>query len=376
MSCVTYTVVPTPARFQKDSSVTFAFRKDDPVLTNLDWLLEHYDKQRLRHDRLKCRVLLSHLFLSANSWVKGFSQKDPRMKKERYPAVIALFEAVVNELAGSDHFNLDAAHFVPVAVGQDAKAGPVWRSGNRASQVASRIREYFGQKLHADGYDTDVTHKMAKYFTECERQVYRLRFCGGRAYQYPWWLPHHPTSMVPAESEKAEAGIARREENSEDKYAASPGYGNFVMTLEREVFMAKHTVSNDVYSSIFHSSYTAGGPVILAGSMLVKRGDIRAIRCDSGHYRPSRFNVVLGLQGLQMHGVNLRRVRLYDFKGGDAGTAYDFLRKGVKWDDYINPKATPLVGKNPMQPLPRPAPQQTMANPLAPPDDPTYFNAK
>ena len=42
MNFTTYPKVPSPQQFEKDSSISFALRKDDIVLTHSDWLLSRF----------------------------------------------------------------------------------------------------------------------------------------------------------------------------------------------------------------------------------------------------------------------------------------------------------------------------------------------
>jgi hypothetical protein len=44
MQHFSYASIPTPEQFQHDSSVSFAFRKNDIILSHIDWILQ----------RLKC----------------------------------------------------------------------------------------------------------------------------------------------------------------------------------------------------------------------------------------------------------------------------------------------------------------------------------
>lgn len=105
------------------------------------------------------------------------------------------------------------------------------------------------------------------------------------------------------------------------------------MTLDREVYMAKHKIGGEgLRDGIFHSSYTAGEPVLMAGTMLIRNGAVQAVRCDSGHYKPGSINCALFLQGLGMFGVNLRKVTVYDFKGKESGAAFDLLKSNMSWD--------------------------------------------
>ena len=308
MTHFTYSQIPTPGQFQHDSSVTFAFRKDDTILTHIDWILERYQSRVRLGNEPVAPAILSHLFMTCNFWIKSYHEGNQRMKKERYPAVLALFEAAVNRLC-----ELLQCH-----------------RGN----LPYILEEIYGRDMHAHGFQVDYDSQRAHYMDKDERQVYRMRFKGGLAYQYPWWSSSAPMRLVPAESSHAYTAIRRKGENgnAED---ASQDFGCFVMTLERELYMAKPLVGDaGSQEGMFHSSLTAGGVVTMAGSMLIRNGKILAIRSDSGHYKPTRMNLGLLLQALAMYGVNLKQITLYDFDGANIGMAHDFLKSKMTWDEF------------------------------------------
>jgi hypothetical protein len=140
--------------------------------------------------------------------------------------------------------------------------------------------------------------------------------------------------LVPAESSRAYTPIARRGDGGMAQ--GSKDFGSFIMTVEREIFMAKHDIgAPGLRNGIFHSSYTEGDIVLMAGSMLIRNGVILAVRADSGHYHPTQMNMAAVLQGLGMFGVDLTRITLYDFDDTPLGMADEFLHAHVGWDQYV-----------------------------------------
>jgi hypothetical protein len=302
---ISYVNIPSAAQFRKDSSVRLAIRSDDTILKHIDWLLERYDENVGLGKFSRYMVILGDLFLTCNFWLKSYYQKNPLMKKGRYPAVIALFEAVVGRLI--------------VELKCDRH------------QVARTIDEIYNRDLHKHGLQVDGLSKRAQYFSKKERQIYRLRFRGGIVYQHRWWQNPPSMELTLAESRRAYNGTITRAGN-----AGSVDYGGFIMTMERELFMAKHWIGDiDSRAGVFHSSYTAGDRVIMAGNMLIKGGVIWAIRSDSGHYQPTEMNMAALLQALGMLGVSLRRIALFDYKNNPLGTAPDFLKARESWDQFV-----------------------------------------
>lgn len=295
-----YSGVPSAAQFRKDSSVTFAVRSNDVVLNHVDWLLEQYPTH-LRDASMR-RVILVDLFLTANHWIKLFHERSPQVHKDRYPAVLALFESAVVDLARL--------------------------LGCTRGQVAAFIEEMYGRDITAGGRQTDLV-KNAKYFDKLQREEFRIRFQGGRAHQYA--RDAEPVRLVAVNSADHYAHVRRG--NLGD---ASPGWAPFVMTLERAFYMTKHTLNVPNEPNLFHSSYLGPDtPIACAGTMLIEQGVIRGIRPDSGHYKPLAHNVVGALQALSMFHVPIERVMVYDFTGQVSTPARSFLVKNLSWVNFL-----------------------------------------
>ncbi len=304
---------PTKSQFQSATSVTFAYRKDDRILSHLDWLLEIFEKQEKLSDRSKILVILCDLFLTCNFWIKSFHEKNPRLKKERYQGVLALMDAVVKRIMVMENFR------TPMA-------------------VARWLEETYGRDMDVTGIETDVFEQKARYMQARELELYRIRFRAGLAYQSRWYDGSGSKDLVIAESSRAfNPEVVRKDAD------ASQNYGGFIMTPERVLYMAEHSVGkHNKKDGIFHSSYNHGNLVMMAGTMLIVRGRIRAIRPDSGHYRPTEMNMALMLQGLKMYGVDLRKINLFSFKGDPIATADQFLRQQLSWPALVKQRENEL----------------------------------
>jgi len=141
---------------------------------------------------------------------------------------------------------------------------------------------------------------------------------------------------VLANSRKAYTPTKRVMERGQQAVWGSENFGGFIMTHDHDVYMAKHTVGEeDSFSGIFHSSYTAGDPVLMAGTMLIEGGAVKAVRSDSGHYLPKEMNMANCLKGLAMLGVSLANVHVLDHNGKDCGLAPAFLSWGLSLERYV-----------------------------------------
>jgi hypothetical protein len=308
MQHFSYASIPTPEQFQHDSSVSFAFRKNDIILSHIDWILQRY-KMRVRVGNEPLAVpILSHLFLTSNFWIKSFHEGNSNMLKGRYPAVLAVFEASANALC-------------------------TLLACNRGS-LALMIEEIFGRDMHTHGFQVDHDSKRAYYMDKSERQLYRVRFKGGLAYQYPSWNTSAPMRLMLANSKKVYVPINRKGTNGQVE-ESSKNFGCFVMTLERELYMFEPLVgAANSQSGMFHSSFNGGDVVTMAGSMLIKNGKILGIRSDSGHYKPSHMNMAFLLEALAMYAVDLKRIRLYDFDNTELGNGFEFLKARMSWSEF------------------------------------------
>ncbi len=92
---MTYTTLPSYGKWQSDSSVLFAVRKDDIVLHRIDELLEHYWSTK---DISKKFIFLSDLYFTADYWLKIYQTGPKAMEKKRQPAIYALFARLAAEL--------------------------------------------------------------------------------------------------------------------------------------------------------------------------------------------------------------------------------------------------------------------------------------
>ncbi len=316
---ITYRTVPTQRQFQKDSSITFAIRNDDLILKRIDWLLGEYE-QVLRAEGPDLasarRVTLCDLFLTGNYWIKSYHRKNPAMKAERYPAVLAAFEAAVNELA----------HLL----------------GCSQPRVGRTVEEIYGRDMSTGGISTDDLQGQACKLDALRREEFRLWFRGGLAYQRRWWETTIGTTPVLAESSRAYNDDIIRPNGA----GGSVGYGGFVMTREREVYMARHRVVGPFsHAGVFHSWYTDGGRVMMAGTMLIRAGAILGVRSDSGHYKPMEQNMAAFLQGLAMFGVDLERIDLLDYKGNPLGKAPAFLKSHLSWDAFVRQQQAEVANR-------------------------------
>lgn len=303
MPAIHYTSIPSKTHFQQDTSIRFAFRSDDKILVHLDFLLENYYAKD--HTR---RAILLDLFFTCEFWLKLYEEGHKKMRKERLAGIQALADAVVRALCA------------------------LFECGY--GELANVISEIYGRDMAKHGFTVDYDHKSAKYFSERERELYRLRFKAGRAYQYKWWQENPGHNLAVAESSRAFNPKISRRNNDNGTAKALTGFGTFIMTIDRALYMAMPSLGNGPHTGTFHSSFTGGAAVAMAGTILIRNGIVEAIRPDSGHYQPTEMNMALLLQALAMYGVRLDRVKLFNFEGELLGDGLSFLRAHMSWKEF------------------------------------------
>jgi hypothetical protein len=109
-------------------------------------------------------------------------------------------------------------------------------------------------------------------------------------------------------------------EFTETTYAIDE-YGN--------LFVAPIFQRSGVGPAIFsHSSFNAGKPVICAGLITIEQGVLKEIDNHSGHYKPTRQDLISALQCLSDDGADLKEtiVIVHAKEGGGEFRALDLLR--------------------------------------------------
>jgi hypothetical protein len=103
------------------------------------------------------------------------------------------------------------------------------------------------------------------------------------------------------------------------------------MSMNREIYMAKHSIGKPLDKGIYHSFYLPGSAVMFAGSLLVVQGQVTGVCPNSGHYLPTENNTLALLQALAMYGVPLEQVMVFDHDGERNSLAPEFMKVNGDW---------------------------------------------
>jgi hypothetical protein len=285
-----YETLPSLSRWQSDSSVALAVRKNDIVLARIDALLEHYWRTKDESQRL---IFLSDLFFTLDYWLKMY-QTNRVMEKGRLKAVQALYERAAYALCEVFKCTING--------------------------LPRELELMWGREMSKCGVKRDLVDNFAEYITRSEAAKFRLVFKGGKAYQLPWFNPTKWSGPILAESKYAYDHQAFVLASRKPGAIPNDDYGFFVLTMGRDLYMAKHKAGGPGGKGFYHSSYVGGDPIICSGTMLIQQGVIKRIRFDSGHYMPQANNYRALIMALRMWGIPLDRVAFEDFNGWLLGT--------------------------------------------------------
>jgi hypothetical protein len=172
------------------------------------------------------------------------------------------------------------------------------------------VLELVGIGMKPKGAETDAEHNMQP-FSDNQLVEYRVWFKRGKTYQIDWWSKYPSLRLKPANSSYS---YNRADQGA---FGITKYYGPFVMTMDLEMYMTKHSKA----LGVFHSCYVNQRPVLMAGAMLIEDGNIRGIRCDSGHYQPTSHEFRKFLDHLRALGVRLSDIEMFDFDGTSLGNA-------------------------------------------------------
>jgi len=253
----------------------------DRVLTLIDRYVAEYHTVT---DAWSVTAVLGQLYFLTNQWLKENSTVRNPIVGARQPEVQALFIKVVDQLCSRLNCSV-----------------------NRLPQL---LEDYWGRILGTHGFHTDKIQKgdpfdAVLYLTRAEAQKYRFKFERGLCYQLNWWDPP-PWSYQLADSR----GIGWADGRGVTApRMMEPGFAGFALSMGREFYMAHHRGSFE-RQNFFHSSYLSGDAVLCTGTMLIEAGKVKAIKNDSGHYRPTLEHLVSVLDALQMYGVSPATVQV------------------------------------------------------------------
>lgn len=310
---ISYMQIPAPQKWLSDSSVNFAFRKNDVVLTRIDDLVKQY---AVTTGDVRSLPVLGDLFFSIDYWLK-IHRQNSKMEEGRQPAMYALYQAVAEKLCRL--------------------------FGCTINGLPRELEFMFGRELSGIGAQVDLVQNRASYVEPQNLWQYRLRFKGGLAYQHPWWEAKVTKAAVLAESSRAYNKLAFVRNNNPNAIP-NDDYGFFVMSMGREIYMMKHQpCSLSGEKGVYHSAYLHGGTAAAAGTMLIRGGKVLRVRSDSGHYKPQDTNMVGLLKALQMRGVSLSHVKVENFQGTVAVKAEEFVAANGTWQKFVDARTNTIA---------------------------------
>jgi hypothetical protein len=319
-----YPRIPSPQEWQSDSSVTLAIRNNDSTLRRIDNLIEQYEHNEGNTPAAAFRrhCLVCDMFFTVDYWLKTY-RSDFSMASGRADTVNALYRCIVDLMCGADMFNC------PVNI------------------LPNMLDAMFGRSFSADAVRVDVKDSAAEYMTQAMAHKSKLVFKNGIVYGYRWERGGEQDLQVVPTNKLVRLNSADLA-NPGVHADSAPGFSRFaffVMSMSRDLYMRQHYsatlkpipyAATNLNPGIYHSSYLGATGVSFAGSMLVENGIIRAIRNDSGHFQPIDSNYVALLWALQMYGVSIDPIWLFDYTGWKVTKARHFLNVNGDWEKLVS----------------------------------------
>jgi hypothetical protein len=291
-----YQTIPHVNTWKSDSKILIGSRTKDRFLTRIDNLVKALGTCA---DEGEKTCLQAELYFATNYWLRNF-RRNRSMSSGRESTVRDLFRCNARVLAK--------------------------RLSHGSVQTLPNFLEFhFGRKMELHSYRTDVLAGAAIYMSRAQIEKYRLSFeHDGRAFQIQWWADgkreHADTSLVyPRIGEDARNGMRA-------------DWAFVVMSMSHDIYMGPHVAAEmGAKTGFYHSTYLSGKSVLFAGSMLIVDGWVKAVRPDSGHYKPSEQHAVNLLKHLKLLGVPINDLEYWDFAGEKSYDALDVL----KWNGDV-----------------------------------------
>lgn len=293
---IKYTRIPTLSAWQSASSVSLAIRRSDAVLHRIDNLVWAFHESPLH----LMRSVACDLYFSVDYWLQHF-KTNHQMDKRREPAMNALYAAVVDFLCGA--FNC------------------------QISTLPRELDLMFGRELSELGFRIDMEFGRAQYLQRKDLDHCRIWFKHGLAYQWGSGTEGRTYKLLDSAGLHNPAAFVAKEGQ-----LPNPGYGAFVLSMDRNLYMARHQPGeNGAFNGFYHSTYLGGQAVMAAGSMLIQSGRIQRMRSDSGHYKPYDTNMLQVLLTLKMLNVPIHDIVVENFLGRSATKAPVFCAANGDW---------------------------------------------
>lgn len=132
-----------------------------------------------------------------------------------------------------------------------------------------------------------------QYQDEAGREQYRVYVDGGLLKQ-----PDKKDALQPFSTESYKTNFA------------GDGWAIFVISKDGNLYANNH----DDQAGWFHAAFMGGKPVIAAGEIYVRNGQLFGITPKSGHYKPTANDIVNGLNALSDAGLQLDSAQAMAFK--------------------------------------------------------------
>jgi len=308
-----YLKLPTFAQWKTDSFAHLGVRKNDPVLTRIDNLVD-----AINRTKSDSPYLYVELFYAITYWLRDHRRNPFEQKQfvsdQRVPALTALYSLSKKLLASVFACTPDG--------------------------LESVLQQYSGKTRSALGQFKDANSTVDHFLSFSAARQFLVSFKNGLAYQLEWNKPN-PKIVL------ANSSVWHAQTVDADKVLQGD-FAHFVMDMDRDLYMGPHMSVNAERAGKVpevHSSWLRGKPVQCAGSLCIENGVVTGLQNNSGHYQPTDENMLNVLEFFKTVGVNIHKIQVWDYEGGIGADGDEFLKYEGNWEripDAYAPMIQPL----------------------------------
>jgi hypothetical protein len=213
----------------------------------------------------------------------------------------------------------------------------------QGNDLDARIKAFFGRDVDKElvgGDEEQWWNGTMIYLNDVQRRRCKLTFRAGLAWRYPYTTAQlRPNDVAQIDLVRADtSGLGILVERNGQRETTA----NFVVGHDRELYMTEHMEAAVSGKSFKHSSYFDGKRALFAGGIVIRDGWLKYVNNTSGHYKPTRLELVDCLQVLQAKGVRLEKVLVHDWEmpsvpGNEiekVARADVYLMKRSRWSDF------------------------------------------
>lgn len=303
-------------------------------IAHIDLALQNWYAEASRAGARRKVELLSALLSACSKWLKlkmGPTTETLRLK--RRVAIHALAEAALDELqalaAPADRVAFDRRKFAVLSGARRVQPG--MHPLRALSRGYAHERSLYLKGGKQEALSGTKVHNHLSYATEGIAPFDNVAFANKEFDQLTETEFRHMAQLARQANMKYQVEFTRKAGRTaywaipgpqgrffdvNDKPINAPEAGGWIWAMDEygNLFLRSGREAEGREILLNHSSFNAGKPVICAGSIVVEDGLLRKIDNSSGHYKPTRSDLLAALQCLLDDGADLGKASAWVFE--------------------------------------------------------------